>query len=192
MRLKKRIVRTLVEEILVELNPEGDTIRALIHWKGGVHSTRGIRKRRSGQHRHVADEQTASIIARMAERFSDEQIALALNRLGLRTGTGLTWRTDRVSAYRSYHQLPAHNPKAEAEQLTLGEAAAQLEICPMTLRRLIGRGLVPASQVAPGVPWIIKRSALDEPSVQRAVETSKNYRPRTPSPNKANLRIPGT
>jgi hypothetical protein len=176
----------------VDLNPEGDTIRALIHWKGRVHSTRGIRKRRSGQHRHVADEQTASIIARMAERFSDEQIALALNRLGLRTGTGLTWRTDRVSAYRSYHQLPAHNPKAEAEQLTLGEAAAQLDICPMTLRRLIGRGLVPASQVAPGVPWIIKRSALDEPSVQRAVEASRNYRPRTPSPSKANLRIPGT
>jgi DNA invertase Pin-like site-specific DNA recombinase len=192
MRLKKRIVRTLVEEILVDLNPKRDVVQAVIHWKGGVHSTRGIRKRRSGQHRHVADEQTARIIAQMAERFSDEQIALALNRLGLRTGTALTWRTDRVSAYRSYHQLPAHNPEASVEQLTLKEAAAHLDICPMTLRRLIGRGLVPASQTAPGVPWIIKRSALDDPGVQRAVEASKNYRPRTPSRNMATLRIPGT
>lgn len=192
MRLKKRIVRTLVEEILVDLTPERNAIQAVIHWKGGVHSTRGIPKRRSGQHRHIADEQTARIIAQMAEGFSDEQIALALNRLGLRTGTGLTWRTDRVCAYRSYHQVPAHNPEARAEQLTLTEAAERLGICSMTLRRLIGRGLIPASQPAPGVPWIIKRAALDDPNVQRAVEASKNYRPLTPSRNKANLRIPGT
>jgi excisionase family DNA binding protein len=122
-----------------------------------VHSTRGIRKRRSGQHRHVADEQT-----------------------------------DRVCAYRSHHQLPAHSPEARAEQLTLEEAAEHLDICPMTLRRLIGRGLIPALQPAPGVPWIIKRAALHDPSVQRAVETSNNYRPRTPSRNNANLRTPGT
>lgn len=83
------------------------------------------------------------------------------------------------------------NPDVRAEQLTLAEAAAQLGICSMTLRRLIGRGLVPTSQPAPGVPWIIKRSALDAPNVQRAVEASKNYRPLTLSRNKANLRIPG-
>ncbi len=56
------------------------------------------------------------------------------------TGTGLTWRTDRVCAYRSYHQLPAHIPEARAEPLTLEEAAAQMDICPITLRRLIRRG----------------------------------------------------
>ncbi|HEY2945666.1 MAG TPA: hypothetical protein VGN09_24755 [Vicinamibacteria bacterium] len=43
------------------------------------------------------------------------------------------------------------NPDVRAEQLTLAEAAAQLGICSMTLRRLIGRGLVPASQPVPRV-----------------------------------------
>jgi hypothetical protein len=36
----------------------------------------------------------------VAEGFSDEQIALILNRLRLRTGKGLTWRADRVRSYR--------------------------------------------------------------------------------------------
>lgn len=192
MRLKKRIVRTLVEEIIVDLSPEADTIHAVIHWKGGAHSTRGIRKRKSGQHRHIATEKTAAIIAQVAEGFSDEQIVLILNRLRLRTGTGLTWRADRVRSYRKYHQLPAYNPEARAEQLTLAEAATRLGLCTMTVRRLIGRGIIPASQPAPGVPWIIKRSALDDPSVQHAVTASKNYRPRTTSRNRTNLRIPGT
>ena len=117
---------------------------------------------------------------------------LILNRLRLRTGTGLTWRADRVRSYRKYHRLPAYNPEARAEQLTLAEAATRLGLCTMTVRRLIGRGIIPASQPAPGVPWIIQRSALDDPNVQRAVAASKNYRPRTTSRNTANLRIPGT
>ena len=48
---------------------------------------------------------TAAIIAQMAEGYSDEQIVLILNRLRLRTGTGLTWRADRVRSYRQYHKL---------------------------------------------------------------------------------------
>ena len=128
----------------------------------------------------------------MAEGYSDEQIAFTLNRLRLRTGKGLTWRADRVRSYRSYHQLPAYDPEARAQQLTLKEAATRLGVCTMTVRRLIGRGIIPASQPAPGVPWVIKRSALDDPSVQRAVTASKNCRPRTTSRNRTNLRIPGT
>jgi hypothetical protein len=59
MRLKKRIVRTLVEEVVANVNEAGDTIEPVIHWKGGVHSTRRVRKNTTG-HRRAGTEKTAS------------------------------------------------------------------------------------------------------------------------------------
>src|SRR4030095_8587274 len=37
-RLKKRIVRTLIEEVMVDVDGEAGEIIAVIHWKGGVHT----------------------------------------------------------------------------------------------------------------------------------------------------------
>jgi hypothetical protein len=37
-RLKKRIVRALIEEVVVDVNAEGGEIIAVILWKGGVHT----------------------------------------------------------------------------------------------------------------------------------------------------------
>lgn len=192
MRLKKRIVRTLVEEVVANVNEAGDTIEAVIHWRGGVHSTRRVRKNTTG-HRRAGTEKTVEIIAQMAGRFPDEKIALTLNRLGIRTERGLTWSAGRVRAYRNYHDLPALDPTNDKprELVTLDEAAGILGVCAMTVRRLIGRGIVPAVQAAPSVPWSIRRSALDEPRVKEAVQASKDYRPPTARPHTKNLRIPG-
>jgi hypothetical protein len=37
-RLKKRIVRTLMEEVVVDVDSQGGEIIAVLHWKGGVHT----------------------------------------------------------------------------------------------------------------------------------------------------------
>ncbi len=192
MRLKKRIVRTLVEEIVVDVNEAGDTIEAVIHWKGGIHSSRRVRKNTTG-HRRVGAEKTTEILAQMAGRFSDEDIALTLNRVGIRIARGLTWNAARVRAYRSYHNLPAmeRTDDKPSEMLTLNEAASTLGVCAMTVRRLIGRGILPAVQAARWVPWSIRRSDLDEPRVQQAVQASKDYRPRTTSRDTKTPIIPG-
>ena len=192
MRLKKRIVRTLVEEIVADVNEAGDTIEAVIHWKGGIHSTRRVRKNTTG-HRRVGAEKTQEIIAQMAGRFSDEDIALTLNRISIRTATGLTWNADRVRAYRGYHHLPAlvRSDETPNERVTLNEAADILGVCAMTVRRLIGRGILPAVQAAPWVPWSIRRSDLDESRVQQAVQASKDYRPRITRRDIKTLRFPG-
>jgi hypothetical protein len=192
MRLKKRIVRTLVEEVVANVNEAGDTIEAVIHWRGGVHSTRRVRKNTTG-HRRAGIEKTAEIIAQMAGRFSDDEIALTLNRLAIRTERGLTWSADRLRAYRSYHDLPALDCTDDKPRdlITLNEAAGILGVCAMTVRRLIGRGILSAVQAASSVPWSIRRSALDEPRVKEAVQASKDYRPLTARPHTKNLRIPG-
>ena len=192
MRLKKRIVRTLVEEIVVDVNEAGDTIEAVIHWTGGIHSARRVRKNTTG-HRRVGAEKTTEILTQMAGRFSDEDITLTLNRVGIRTARGLTWNAARVRAYRSYHNLPAldRSDDKPSEMLTLNEAASILGVCAMTVRRLIGRGILPAVQAAPSIPWSIRRSDLDEPPVKQAVQASKDYPSLTARRDTKTLEIPG-
>ncbi len=118
---------------------------------------------------------------------------MTLNRISIRTSTGLTWNAGRVRAYRSYHNLPAldRTDDKPSEMLTLNEAASILGVCAMTVRRLIGRGILPALQAAPSVPWSIRRSDLDGPRVKRAVQVSKDYPSLTGRRDTKTLKIPG-
>jgi hypothetical protein len=50
-RLKKRIVRTLIEELVVDVDGQAGEIIAVIHWKGGVHTELRIPRRRRGYSR---------------------------------------------------------------------------------------------------------------------------------------------
>ncbi len=54
-RLKKRIVRTVIEEILVDVDDEAARVNAVVRWAGGQHSALSVEKRRSGQHRYRTD-----------------------------------------------------------------------------------------------------------------------------------------
>ena len=88
MRLKKRIARTLIEEILVDLSPERFEIQLVIHWKGGVHTELRVPRRRRGQHFQATSEDTVDAIRVLARVGTDDRIAQALNRSGLKTGQG--------------------------------------------------------------------------------------------------------
>jgi len=46
----------------------------------------------------------------MTGRFTDEQIAATLNRMGMRTGAGNTWNQQRIGAFRYNHQLRTDDP----------------------------------------------------------------------------------
>jgi excisionase family DNA binding protein len=84
----------------------------------------------------------------MAERFSDEQIAATLNRLGLRTGADNTWNEGRVRSAREYQQLPAFDSNHPRKDfVTLREAAQRLGLSLTIVRRLIAEKKLPASQV---------------------------------------------
>ncbi|MER8886807.1 hypothetical protein [Mesorhizobium sp. M0816] len=48
-RLKKRIVRTVIREVVADIDDEASEIVLLIHWVGGVHTELRLPKRRRGQ-----------------------------------------------------------------------------------------------------------------------------------------------
>jgi Recombinase zinc beta ribbon domain len=110
MRLKQRIVRILIAEIVADVDQANQQIVLLIHWVGGQHSELHIKKNATGKHSGCTSLEAIEIIRRMAGKFPDDQIASTLNRLSLRTGKGNTWREGNVRTVRSYHQLPAFTP----------------------------------------------------------------------------------
>jgi hypothetical protein len=50
--LKKRIVRTLIQEGVVDVDAQAGEVILLIHWKGGVHTELRLPRRRRGQNRY--------------------------------------------------------------------------------------------------------------------------------------------
>jgi DNA invertase Pin-like site-specific DNA recombinase len=171
MRIKKRIVRTLIEEILADVDDEGARIELIVRWIGGQHSRLSIRKVRKGEHRHSTDLQVVDIVRELATTLSDGQIARVLNRLSLKTGRGNSWIASRVNSLRHYHGIPVYDPQQRAVEgvLTLEEVAEVLRVSPPVVRRLLERRILPGRQVVPHAPWSIHRSDLDLPGVQEYV-----------------------
>ena len=129
MRLKQRIVRILIEEIIADVDEAKTEIVLLIHWTGGRHSELRIKKNPTGRHSRCTSLEAIEIIRRMAGRFPDEQIAATLNRLGLKTGTGSTWIEGRIRTVRSYHDLPAYDATTAIKTtITLEEACQKLGV----------------------------------------------------------------
>ena len=188
--LKKRILRTVLKEIVVYV--EESRLRVLIHWQGGQHSELLLRKRRTGQHRWTTSVETADLIRQLARRMSDKQIAAQLNRLGIETAKGHTWTRIRVGNFRTIHEIPNYSPgEREARgELTLEEAATQLGVSYSTVQRMIHRRQLPGQQVCPGGPWTIRAEDVEAFRNQKSENRSRKNRPSSPHRNQQTLEFP--
>lgn len=88
MGLKKKIVRTLINEIVVDVDDDGREPRFIVHWQGGCHTPFAMPKPLSGAVVHKTSLEDLELITRMARRYHDDEIARVLSKLGRRTGKG--------------------------------------------------------------------------------------------------------
>jgi hypothetical protein len=107
-RLKKRIVRALVEEVVVNVDSEGGEIIAVIHWRGGVHTELRMPRRRRGHSRAHTPKEVVEAVRILTRICSDDMIAGTLTRNGLLTGMGNRWTRERLLdlSATSRNQLP--------------------------------------------------------------------------------------
>jgi len=168
--LRKEIIRAAIEEIVVNLNIETNTLKFVVHWKGGAHTEITMKKAEPGNAQRTSME-SLDIIGAMAERYGDDQIASVLNRLGHRTGKDMRWTQTRVATARRNHKIEGQKrAKPNPDVLTLNQAARYLRVSHMTIRRLKEAGALEVRQVAPRAPWEIQRSDLDAESIRQIVE----------------------
>jgi DNA invertase Pin-like site-specific DNA recombinase len=181
VRLKKRIVRALLAELLVDVDDAAARIDVIVRWTGGQHSALSVRKQRKDQHRHATSLDVVALVRELVRVLPDAQIAAILNRLGYRTGRDNTWTASRVVTLRHSHQIPVYDAALAAREgwITLEGAAEQLGVSPGVVRKLIARDVLPATQVVATAPWVIRAEDLTRQPVQHYVAGVKAGR-RTP------------
>jgi len=171
--LKKRILRTVLREIVVDVKDRPARIQMQLHWAGGVHTTLEVRKNRSGHTGRHTDQSVVELVHELAKVCDDASIAAILNRLGYRTGPGNTWTESRVRSTRSYRKIPAFDNEGPRTWVTMARAARECGVSPTVIRQLIKGGTLPARQVVPHAPWIIERCDLDREQVRATIEAVK-------------------
>jgi hypothetical protein len=193
-RLKKRIVRTLIEEVIADVDASAAEIILHIHWKGGAHTELRLPRRKRGQMNHTSQDVVAAVRS-LARLCSDEVIAGVLNRNGLKTGRGNRWTRERVVTLRNWHEIPCHCRERSQEEgwLNLSEAAAVLGVSPRTLRLAVERGEIVGEHPLPDGPWIINRRELQTSSAQRLARRAQNRlrTPAKPDPQQRSLDFSG-
>jgi DNA invertase Pin-like site-specific DNA recombinase len=189
-RLKKRIVRTLIHEVIADIDDKASEIVLLIHWIGGVHTELRLPKRRRGQRNSTTPEIIAAV-RQLVLIASDDLIAGILNRNGLLTGHGNRWTRERVTALRSHHKIPAFRPAPDGIEpwLNLTNAARLLGVATKTLRLAAEAGDIQGVHPLPDGPWIFGRLELDHPAAQRLAHRARQN-PKYPAgshPDQQNL-----
>jgi hypothetical protein len=190
--IKQRIVRILIQEVVADVDQQAEEIVLVIHWVGGRHSELRVPRLKTGHHSRCTKAEAVDIVRQMATEYSDEEIALTLNRLGLKTGVGNTWNELRVRSLRSHLRLPGFKPGQRNSRLNLQEAAERLGVSATVVRRLIERKILFASQILPGAPWQIAAEHVESSQVVRAATVLKNREGRKrPLVDENSLALPG-
>ena len=194
--LKKRIVRTLVQEVVADVDSAGGEVILVIHWKGGLHTEVRVPRRRRGYNNAHTEKESVEAVSLLANICNDEFIAGVLNRNGHRTGRGNRWTKERVAALRSYHQIPRYNPanNETSSWMNLTEAAAFLSVSAKTLRLAVEAGELRAEHPLSDGPWLFDRGELTSAAAERIKQRARNSNRRSalPGENQRDLQFSNT
>lgn len=171
--MRKRIIRTVVKEVVCDIDEEDHLILLDIHWEGGIHTKLEVKRNRTGEHTKCTDKSIVELVRQLAKQLPDDSIAPILNKLKLKTGAGNNWSRDRVKTLRNYHEISAYNKDDENDIITLDQAAQELGVCAQSVRNLIKQEVIKAEQVVPFAPWAIPAEELEKDEVKFAVERIK-------------------
>ena len=173
-RLKKRIARTVIHEVVVDIDRDSSEVVLLVHWIGGVHNELRLPLRRRGN-RSSASTDVVAAVRQLVLIASDDLIAGILNRNGLLTGHGNRWTRERVTALRSHHRIPVHRPADSGIEpwLNLSDAARLLHVSSKTLRLAAEAREIDAIHPLADGPWIFSRASLAATAAQAIVERAR-------------------
>jgi DNA invertase Pin-like site-specific DNA recombinase len=186
---KKRIARLLVKEIV--LFEETGSIKAVVHWQGGVHTELKTPRLTSKESGSPTNANTREIIRKLARQMPDRFIARVLNRLKIATARGLTWNEARVCAIRHGYDIAVYQEgEREARcEMNMLEAAKELGIERRTLGELIKKGYLLATQACAYAPWVIRREDIQSAQLQGMLRQPPAQVPCAENENQLTLKI---
>ena len=193
VRLKKRIVRTVITEIVADIDESAAEVELVIHWRGGIHTCLRVARRRRGRNCMHTSAGVVDAIRVLSRVCTDDVIASFLNRSGMLTGKGNRWTRERVTSARSKRGIPKHDPEQQQADgwMNLSQAAAYLGTSTTTLRKAVESGSVPGLHPLTSGPWVLQRQDLDAARAQQTIHDSRRP-PAEPSSKQLTLKISTT
>lgn len=188
-RLKKRIVRALVEEIVVDIDLDQSEVVLVIHWKGGIHNELRVPRRRRGQAGPRTGTDVVEAIRQLVLICDDKMVASVLNRNGLVTAHGHRWCRMAITSLRNKREIAVHAPERQRAEgwMNLTEAAARLSVSPKTLRRAAESGEIAAMHPLHDAPWIFRSADIDDPVFRKRFEGRINGKRQPTGPDRCQL-----
>jgi len=116
-------------------------------------------------------QQALAVIRSMAGRWSDQDIAASLNRMGLPTSRGQTWTARHVASRRLKQGIQGdRSAGSNGAWLTLRDVAAKLGVSHHQVRKLIKAGILASEQIMPDAPPQIRAADLESEEVIAALK----------------------
>ena len=158
-RDRKELLRTLLEDVRVNVNKQDKRAELLVRWRGGATTELVVELRGAHQPTNRTDEDTIELLRRLAVHYPDATIAGILNRQGRRSATGQRFTATIVQALRHHWKIPRYQRSAEqpdGELVTVTDAAKVLGVAASTVHRWLNDGFIAGEQLTPGAPWRIR------------------------------------
>jgi len=177
-RTKQRLIHILVQEIVCDLDDTANEAVLLIHWTGGRHTEVRVARVKAGRYPSDLVPSAVEVIRKLATCWPDRELAVSLNRMRCKTSNGETWTTVRVRQMRERLGIADYNPaKIDGQMISLMKAAERLGICVGSAKNLALKGILPATQIMPGAPWLVPVEALTSEAVRIGVQRVIDRRP---------------
>jgi DNA invertase Pin-like site-specific DNA recombinase len=158
-RDRKELLRALLEEVIIALQRHEFRAHLTMRWRGGAIKQLDVPIPRFQPMGPRTDEDTISLLRRLAVLYPDDVIAGILNRQGRKTATGERFTANQVGSLRRYRKIPRFQPPAEpphGELATIRKAAQILGLNTSTIHRWLADGFIAGEQITPGAPWQIR------------------------------------
>lgn len=180
---RKRIVRLIIKEVIVDQRRRRGQVWFQINWQTGA-ATEHWYKRRVLSYDEHADLETIEQRLRelQVEQKMDKEIAATLNEEGFRTTKGQPFEVKTVWLLRQRWNLPAAKPNGpcparwEDGTYSVEGAAAVLGVHSSTIYKWLRQGQLKGDQLGKGLPWKIPLTK-NEIAVWRE-RVARNRRPK--------------
>jgi len=163
-RERKQLLRAILTEVVLTVDHDKRAAAIRIIWQGGSSTELAMAMNKTGAHARTTDEDTVSLIGRLAGSYDDTTIALILSRQKRLTGTGLSFTKTRVKSLRVARGIPAYEPADQPvsadEQdvlvVNVPQAERILGVGKVTIYRWLADGFLTGEQLTAGAPWRIR------------------------------------
>jgi hypothetical protein len=153
-RDRKRILRLLIEDITVQRQSERQQAILHLRWSGGACEDLTIDLPRSVADRWRYPEEFVARVRAMAVEQTDQQIADALVREGIRSSKGHLFTASMVQWIRHKHRIAAPRLK-RPDELTVQELSRKFGVNPGVVYYWLACGRLKGRRARPGWPlWI--------------------------------------